>query len=228
MWQKLIAIWRTDNLLAEAWQESFDMLNITHEMFLEAVRVLREEDSTNVKVEIRKKDRRVNAYVRDVRKKVVTHLASAQAPSDLGGGLVLVSIVIDIERLGDYTKNIFDLAVLHPRRLRGDLFEEEISKLESAIKDSFVRTKACIETSEASEALDLLNEYGWVNVSLDKNLNRLINNEGSELSSGIAVSLALYFRWLKRVNSHLRNILSSVINPFHRVGFMPVKSKSDE
>ena len=225
MWQELISIWRSDNLLAEAWRESFDMLNITHEMFLEAVRVLREEDATSVKNQIRKKDRRVNAYVREVRRKVITHL-SAQTSTDLAGGLVLVSIVIDIERLGDYTKNIFQLAVQHPRQLRGGIFEEELMILETAVKDSFVRTKACIEASDQSEAHNLLDEYKWVNASLDKNLERLINNEGSELSSGIAVSLALYFRWLKRVNGHLRNIVSSVVNPFPQVGFKPVARAS--
>jgi hypothetical protein len=40
------------------------------------------------------------------------------------------------------------------------------------------------------------------------------------------VSLAMYFRWLKRINSHLRNITTSVVNPFDRIGFEPKKRKS--
>ena len=68
MWQELISIWRSDNLLAEAWRESFDMLNITHEMFLEAVRVLREEDATSVKNKIRKIKRHLKLVLRKQRK----------------------------------------------------------------------------------------------------------------------------------------------------------------
>jgi len=51
----------------------------------------------------------------------------------------------------------------------------------------------------------------------------LINEEDKNIRSGDAVSLAMYFRWLKRINSHLRNIMTSVVNPFDRVGFEPKK-----
>jgi hypothetical protein len=33
------------------------------------------------------------------------------------------------------------------------------------------------------------------------------------------VTIALYVRFLKRVGAHLQNILSSVVNPFDRIGF---------
>ena len=38
-------------------------------------------------------------------------------------------------------------------------------------------------------------------------------------SKGDAVVLALYVRYLKRIESHLNNIVSSVVNPFPRIGF---------
>ncbi len=47
------------------------------------------------------------------------------------------------------------------------------------------------------------------------------------LSVGSAVTLALYFRSLKRINGHLRNITTSVVNPFHRIGFKPKKKKKN-
>ena len=39
------------------------------------------------------------------------------------------------------------------------------------------------------------------------------------MSSGDAVAVALYVRYLKRVAAHLLNILSSVVNPFERIGY---------
>ena len=113
MWRRLIHTWRSSSLLMQAWDESYEMLNIDQQMFREAVRVLRESDDDQVNQEIRKLDVKVNKYERDVRRKVMTHCTLVGA-SELPSGMVLVSIVIDIERIGDYCKNILDLAVAHP------------------------------------------------------------------------------------------------------------------
>jgi hypothetical protein len=51
----------------------------------------------------------------------------------------------------------------------------------------------------------------------------LVKEEDKSIRPGDAVSLGLYFRWLKRINSHLRNIVTSVVNPFDKIGFKPKK-----
>ena len=137
MWEKLKNIWKSDNLMDEAWKQSFEMLEICNEMYLEAVHVLRETHENKVNEEIRQKDKIVNKYERSVRKNVITHLA-VQSPADLAQGMVLVSIVIDIERLGDYTKNIVGLATMHPEILKGGKLEKDIKKIEEAIKDQYI------------------------------------------------------------------------------------------
>ena len=38
-------------------------------------------------------------------------------------------------------------------------------------------------------------------------------------------ALALYFRYLKRIHSHLRNVATSVYRPFHKIGFVSKKVK---
>ena len=103
MWRNLISMWKSDNLLDQAWSQSFDMLTITWEMFQEAVRVLREESNSTLNKEIRDKDKKVNLFQQEVRRKVLTHCA-VQGSCDLASAMVLVNIVIDIERIGDYTK----------------------------------------------------------------------------------------------------------------------------
>jgi len=65
----------------------------------------------------------------------------------------------------------------------------------------------------------------WVNRVCDDSLFGLVREEDKEIQAGNAVALALYFRWLKRINSHLRNIATSVVNPFDRIGFI-TKTKS--
>lgn len=220
MWRKLISIWKSDNLLKQAWQQSFEMLEITNGMFLEALSVLRESETMIIKKDIRDRDIRVNKFQREVRRKVMTH-CTVQGPDELPGGLVLISIVIDIERIGDYTKNIVGLAAIHPAKLKGGLFEDSLKKIEKAVKDSFTRTKECIETSDAKEAEKLLKEYEWISPECDQRSDELIQEKDKNISSGDAATLALYFRWLKRIYSHLRNITTSVVNPFDRIGFNP-------
>jgi Na+/phosphate symporter len=222
MWEKLKNFWKTDDLLEEAWEQSFEMLEICREMFLEAMDVLRNKNSDQINGQVKEKDKIVNQYEREVRKKVLTHL-SLRAPHGLPEGLVLVSIVIDMERLGDYTKNIIDIASYHKKPLVGGKFEKDLKKVEAAIIDNFSNTIACVTSSNQSNAIELLDKYKWVNPLCDTTLKALIKEEDKSLSSGQATSLALYFRWLKRINAHLRNILTSVINPFDRVGFKPTK-----
>ena len=222
MWRKLISMWSSDNLLEQAWQQSFEMLEITHEMFLEAIRVLRESDDTIIKREIRDKDKVVNVYQQEVRRKVMTH-CTVQGPNELPGGLILVSIVIDIERLGDYTKNIVDLATYYPDTLKAGILEKDLKKVESAIRQNFMQTIECLETSNKDIATNILSEYKWINPLCDEVLKKLVLEEDKKISAGNAAALATYFRWLKRVNSHLRNIVTSVVNPFDRIGFKPKK-----
>jgi phosphate uptake regulator len=39
------------------------------------------------------------------------------------------------------------------------------------------------------------------------------------LNSSDATAVSLYARFLKRIASHSRNIVTSVVNPFHRIGY---------
>ena len=220
MWKELIATWRSDNLLDQAWGKSYEMLDIDRAMFLEAVRVLRDTDGDPISMDIRKKDKEVNAFEREVRRKVITH-CSVQGGQTIPSGIVLVSIVIDIERIGDYTKNILDLAEHFKQRLDGGKFEQDLQRVEVAVKDNFHRTKAAIETSDKELTLKLLKEYEWVIPLCDKTLKQLIREKKEKLNPGEAVTLALYFRWLKRIYAHLRNICTSVVNPVDGIGFKP-------
>ena len=224
MWKKLKNLWRAHNLLQEAWEQSYEMLEIDQEMFLEARETLRERDDANMSQKIRERDKTINKYEREVRRKVITH-CTVQGATAIPGGMVLVSIIIDIERIGDYIKNFVDLAKNHPTRLRGGMFEETLQKVEASVKDNFTRTRHCIESSDKEAALQLLKDYEWVNKECDNNLMDLVREKDKDIPAGEAVCLALYFRWLKRINSHLRNITTSVVNPFDRIGYKPKSDK---
>jgi Na+/phosphate symporter len=199
------------------------MLKIDHEMFLEAMRVLRDTDNAELSQQILEKDKAVDVYEQDVRKKVLTHCA-VRGAADIPEGMALVTVVIDIERIGDYIKNIVHLAANYPPRLQGGVFEPDLQRLEAAVKQSFVGTRACLESSDTEAATRALQEYGWVRKLTDDCILRLIREEDRTISPGQAIALVLYFRWLRRINSHLHNLNTSVVNPFERIG---VKTPGD-
>ncbi len=219
MWLKdLFNVFSEDSLLDEAFKQSDEMLSITYEMFSESKRSLREKDINKLETDIYAKDIEVNKFERDVRRKVLKHI-SVCGTEGINSALVLISIIIDIERIGDYTKNVLELAENHPSRLSGGAFSEDLKKVEAAVEDSFIRVPKLFQASDVEDAEKLLTEYMWVSKVCTQRGNDYIKGVDTSISSADAVTLALYYRYLKRISSHLRNIATSVINPFDQIGF---------
>jgi Na+/phosphate symporter len=227
MIKELLSLFKENTLMDRAFQRSYEMLDLTQEMFLKSKDVLRNRDHAQVDFDINDEDSAVNKYQREVRKDVFNHLALTGV-DQLASGLVLVSIVIDIERIGDFTKNIVEIAVNHPARLLAGQFEEDLNKIENAVEENFKRTIDCFKRADEEAGRELVKDYKWVSKVSDKDLMLLINEADKSLQCGSAVALALYLRALKRVNSHLRNVSSSVVNPFHRIGYKLKKKNSKE
>ena len=114
MFKQIFEIFKSDSLYEQALIECHEMLDIDLAMFKASIHSLRQSDSAEIDIDIYAMDKKINEFERDVRRKVMTHLAVG-GKEDIGSGLVLVSVVIDIERIGDYTKNIYDLVVTHPK-----------------------------------------------------------------------------------------------------------------
>ena len=110
VFKDLVNIWKSENNLSQAWNESNDMLHLSHEMFSDAVEALRSGEKNKVLKSIKLRDEKINDYHREIRKKVVTYYSVSKDVTNIDSGLVLINIVVDIERIGDYSKNILDLA----------------------------------------------------------------------------------------------------------------------
>ena len=226
MIREILSVFKANTLMDRAFQRSYDMLDLTYKMYLQAKEVLRNTEHTELEFDISDEDIEVNKYQREVRKDVFNHLVLTDG-EQLSSGLVLVSIVIDIERIGDFTKNIVEIAQSHPQRLHGGKFEDDLLRIEDAVDDNFKRTIDVFKTSDEVAARKLIKEYKWVPRLSDKSLMALVKQEDPSITSGSAAALALYFRSLKRINAHLRNVTTSVVNPFHRIGFKPKKNKNN-
>jgi len=114
MWKEIRNLWTSDNLLNEAWDLTYEAISIDAEMFDDATDALWGDNHKTVQRLIFKKDKLINKYERDIRRKVITHL-TVQGNDSLAAGLVLSTVIVDVERIGDYIKNIVDLTEMHKR-----------------------------------------------------------------------------------------------------------------
>ena len=218
MFKQFFELFRKDNMLQQAYDRSLEMLQTDREMFLAASSSLREHDDARIELDIYAKDQMINAYEREVRRKVLTHLALTSSQS-IAAGLALVSIVVDIERIGDLTKNIVDLALNHPGKLSCGNLEADIRKIETTVKTMFTLLIEALPRGDVEKAKEVMSEHWWIARRSDEIINALIARSEPDLVCSEAVSTALYVRFLKRISAHLMNIASSVVNPFDRIGF---------
>ena len=219
MFKEIFELLKSDSLYDQALTECHEMLEIVREMFNESVKTLRKTDTADISIDIYAMDKKINEFERDVRRKVMTHLA-VSGREDLSSGLILVSVVIDIERIGDYTKNIYDLAVQHPKRLDGGKYEDKLSAIEQATSDYLNNTIDVFKNQDIEGARKLMQDYKTeISATSSDIVNSIVSGKNNEFSAEQSGALCLYARYLKRIAAHSRNLVSSIVNPFERIGY---------
>ena len=216
--KEFIQLWKTADSLTQALEDSHTMLGTTREMFAASARALRQSHSSEVDIDVYEMDQAINRYEQRVRRKVLKHLAIAGGGNVIPG-LVLTSIVIDIERIGDYTKNIKDLAVAHPSKLECGRYESDIERVEKAFDPIYEKIIPALKGSDSKLASAIMADNWWILKKCDEIVGDLISSPDPDLSASDAITTALYVRYLKRIAAHLINVASGIVNPFERIGF---------
>ena len=220
VFKDLVTIWNSEDSLSQAWTSSNEMLHLSHEMFTDSVNALRSGEKNKVIKSIKLRDEEINQYHRDIRKKVVTYYSVSKDVTNINSGLVLINMVVDIERVGDYTKNILDLAKYYPKKLRSEKVSEDLRIIEQAVIERFQNTVKAVEKMDEIAAKELIKSYRSDLGKLSDNL--VASSISGDLKIGeehMASSMVLYARYLKRIGAHLKNITSVVINPFESIGY---------
>ena len=159
-------------------------------------------------------DKRINRGERQIRRELVVH-ASVHGATEFPACLVLMSIVKDAERVGDYGKNLFDLAELSPHPPDGEhrdclvALKDRISRLMATCREIF-------DSDREEEATEAIVEAKRIEDLCDEKVRALIR---ATTPSEMAPTYVLAYRYFKRVTSHVRNITSSVVQPVHKLDF---------
>ena len=219
LFKNVINLWKADDLLSQSWDESYKMLNLSHEIFQQALIYLRNGENIDTLKTLKMRDKEINEFQRDVRRKVLTHYAVEQDTSNMADGLILISMVVDIERIGDYCKNILDLAINHDQSIKSSEISEDLAMIEEEAKSRFEKTIQAIQAQDVEIAQSLMEGYKeQMTGKADEIVNGILKDELHFGSEARTASIALYTRYLKRIGAHLKNITTTLVNPFDAIG----------
>jgi len=170
--------------------------------------------SKETKREIKTTDRGINTAERDVRRQLMIH-ASLQTTVDLPLVLSYMSIVKDAERIGDYSKNFYDLVKY------GANFEEapdrdDLLSYRQRVSDLLGEAAATFEARDVERARALIAKADGFLDDYDARIKAAYRSTGTPAD---AVARALYFRFLKRVTAHVMNFLTSLVLPLDRLDY---------
>ena len=215
MFKNLIKIFKKEDLLSQAFGNALKMLRKDKKMFENAIDALFENEK--LKIDIYKEDKKVNRYEIDIRSKIVKHLAINPNPN-ISAAMVLSFIVREIERIGDYAKNIAELADMYDHKVSELKYFNELDKTADEISVMFDKTISALESEDKEIAQDVSDMH---NKKIKKRMDEMIALAvvDSKISAKRAAVTALTSRYLKRISAHLMDVASAVINPLDMVGF---------
>jgi phosphate uptake regulator len=170
--------------------------------------------AAEVNDELRSTDQKVNQLEREIRRELAVH-ASVFGGIDTPAVLVYMSIVKDIERVGDYAKNLLDLAIDgadFSTVPTADLWTQLAAEISQYIVDS----GDTFRTRDVERARRLLTRGGQLLDIFDERVTALVREPDPGPQ---AVARALAHRYLKRVVAHLMNLLSAVTMPLDSIDF---------
>ena len=217
MTSEIINMLRGSNLVKKAIDLFIKMINGDEYLYNEAWRVITTEDTIDrIPQSFYDKDIEVNNLEKEIRRLLFEHL-SIRPGHDTSGCLALMSLIKDAERIGDYSKNIFEAGILYEGNIRNMKFNERIVPTQKRISDSLSVLAKAFKNSDIKLAEGILKNYTPIKRDCDKILNELFEQQ---VSPNEAVVTAMLSRYFKRINSHISNIASGIVYPLNEIDFV--------
>ena len=170
-------------------------------------------DSTVDREAFRAQDVKINKLERKIRKRLLWLLMEQDDARNAPTGLLLMSLVKDAERIGDYAKDIAMLSTFaggaaqaDPAVLRG--IATEVGDMVNALPRVF-------RDSDRTVAAQLVRQGRSLSDRCEDHLKRIASGP---TFAGLASHL-LATQYYLRTLGHAMNILSGLVNPLHKVDY---------
>lgn len=210
MFSRLFRSSSRSKLLEAAFNDVTTMLDQAGAMLDHSVEVLLE--NAPLELDLVEMDDVVDEGEREVRRLVLEHL-SMNPKQDLVASLILVSIVNDAERIGDFARGLAGLASVSQSPRTGR-FATELRELAGRVRQMFALTAAAFRDDDVENARRVIVHHTVIKREFRALVDRVA---ASELSADMAITYASGARILRRISAHLSNIASTVVQPFDRI-----------
>ena len=164
--------------------------------------------------EVRRTDRQINVTEIEIRRELLVHI-SVHGTADAGEMLVFMNMIKDLERIGDYNKNIFDLA-LEGVSFSGGEDLEQILGFRGELSSRIALMGEILDTRDEDRARAYIERGDQLRREFDGLVNELVHATAPAL---VAVPRALLYRFLKRVAAHCANVVTAVVMPVDRLDY---------
>ncbi|MBN2583869.1 MAG: phosphate uptake regulator PhoU [Planctomycetes bacterium] len=218
MLKALLAAWRGDNALALMLDQFDQMLAHDQWMFQQAAGAYwRAVVWSDVQGVLYARDKQVNDLERAIRREVVRHLV-LHPGSDVPACLIMMSVVKDAERIGDYCKNIFEVGKWFRHEYTSPRYLGPLKEVHETILAMFDKTRKAFRESHVELAVEVIRTFESVKSKCDLIVEQLLRQKDN-MPTDEAVSYGMICRHMKRAAAHLANIASSVVTPVENLDF---------
>lgn len=217
MFRELLSLFRASDAIANMGRDFTEMLGFAHELTVRAGKMFFGENAgERAPEEISKRDIAINKLERSIRKQVIAHLTLSTDNRDVSYCLLLMSIVKDVERIGDYAKNLAEVHAEGGADIPHDEHGDELRELRRIIESMFAEVSRVFTSSDSKTATALITQGRAVNRRCDALIASIAR---SDHDAATTTSLVLGARYYKRIGSHLLNVLSGVVMPLHKLDY---------
>lgn len=215
--KELLSIFRGDTPLKELATEFTKMFGLAQQNARQAGHVFFDDALTpESRTQICDQDIEINQGERKVRKILVAHLALKGNQIDAPYALLMMNVVKDVERLGDYAKNLLQIRDLYEGPLPDDNRVAELRDIRSQVDQIFENAFEIFNESHSKRALKRVQQCRDLCQRCDVLVTKVSQ---SDYDAKTTTAMILSTRYYKRFAGHLANILSSVVMPLHKVDF---------
>ncbi len=221
MLKELVAIFRGTRSLQGATQAFTEMLQLAQGMVLQASETFWGKPRTAAdRTALYETDVKVNKLERNIRKRLIAHL-SGPAPSDVPYSLLVMSLVKDVERIGDYAKNLMEVADIAGGPFPEDPIVSELREIKKSVENLAKEAVTVFSNGDRDRAVELTVEGRAVSKRCEALIREVAR---SSYTPPLVVSITLGTRFYKRIAGHFLNLLSGVIMPVHKLDYFDEES----
>lgn len=210
MFEQIFGSGKSSSLVEAAFEDVSTMLKQSAKMLDFSLQALL--DNQTLQVDLEDMDDVVDDGERMVRRTILQHL-TVNPKQDLVASLILVSMVQDAERIGDFARGLAELIGLagSPREGR---FAEELRTLAARLRPMFETCEEAFREDNSEKATVVMGEHTELKAAFVDYTKEVA---ASDLSADMAIVYATGARILRRISAHLSNIASSVVQPYDQI-----------